>query len=326
MNTEEKFVHPDLQALRAETSPTTLRARILTQLEKKEDSKMRTQNRFLRFSLSVGLVAVIGVGTLMMSNTANAIPRIKAALQDVSRYHVKSFHTTNGKRQLVSETWVDGQSERFVIYDANGKPVDLNQQIVDLNLEMGEKIKGLSVTESARIEVIGQALEDVKVFSGKVVGSGDVIVIGQPISGHPGDAKPGKSKPGKVKPAQSVQGQPLSGQQVIQGGEVRIVQGQPLDATIELAFVPVAMGGANGVEYLRKLLSDKELWNIERGVSLKGRLTDKYSLKEGLVNFILFVDPHSELPLLTRTTLGRGKTATTIEDEYDYVSALPKQN
>jgi len=241
MNTEEKFVHPDLQALRAETSPTTLRARILTQLEKKEDSKMRTQNRFLRFSLSVGLVAVIGVGTLMMSNTANAIPRIKAALQDVTRYPVKSFHPINGKRQLVSETWVDGQSERFVIYDAKGKPIDLNQQIVDLNLQMGEKIQGLSVSESAKIEVMGQALEEVKVFSGKVVGAGDVIVIGQPISGHPGGAKPGKAKAGTAKPAQPIQGQPPPGQHVIPGGQVPLGPGPPPTRT-----APGSRGGYGG--------------------------------------------------------------------------------
>ena len=303
MNTEEKFVHPDIQNLKTETSPNTLRARILTKLQVNEEkTTMRIRKNVARLSFSAIAIAAVVTGTMMMSNTASAVEKVHAAFQDAYRYHVKSFMVIGEKRTLTSETWVDGKNQKMELYDAEGKSLDIALTYADdLSKDAGEWIRTMPAQKIAKGEFLS------------------AIFVGASKNLQPG--KKGASDLIPVEGTYIIDTKSLApGAEGTQKDRF-IVDDQ---AGIWVA-APMVMGGQNGVEYLRKLLTDKELWNIEKGVLISGRKLDKYSLKEGLVRLELFVDPNTELPYLSRTRFGEGKQSVLIEDIYDYVTPVPTE-
>jgi hypothetical protein len=373
MNTEEKFVHPDIDTMKSEHAPTTLPARILTKLQQTEEKTMiRSRNRVVRFALSAALVLSLGAGTLMMTNTASAagILKVHEAFQDASRYHVKSYQIAEGKRRLVSETWVDGSKNHSVFYDENGKSIDLDLSWINTEMpgELTKKIQALTPAQMADHKVMQKILDEViSVFElpgGVTIGDTKILVAGpdgklskEAMSTLPPEFRKaleaGKAEI-QIFGAEGIQ---LDLDTILQsaGGDVKIITdpkemeklakemgiemdkvdflkgtklfgGDLADVKIldgGMIAAPVMMGGENGVEYLRKLMSDKKLWDIKPGVSLNGRVLDHYKLKDGLVNLELFVNPITGLPVMTRTSFGEGKDAFVIEDEYDYVTPIP---
>lgn len=341
MNTEEKFVHPDIQTLQTETSPNTLRARILTSLqEQKEKKSMKFRNNMIRFS-AVTAAAVI-VGGLMMSTSASAslIDKVHAAFQDANRYHVKSYNVTDGKRTLVSETWVDGKNHHMVFYDEKGKPIDEGKMFGDLSGIVTSKIKILSPAELADGKFLDGILGDLdfkKVLEGidfKNLGEGGVIIMGPD-----GQVVKNGQIPPEIEKQIKELTENLKIKDVKSSTDIKVFSNGDLDkilkdikiGDIEIGNLPSQgmvipmMGGQNGAQSLRSMLSEEELWNIQRGVNLNGRRLDHYKLKDGLMNLELFVDPGSLLPVLTRTQFPCGDKSFTIEDEYDYVTPMPQK-
>lgn len=305
MNTEEKFVHPDIQDLKTETSPNTLRARILNNLEKTEEKKsMSIRKNVARLSFSAIAVATIVTATLMMSNTASAVERVHAALQDASRYHITSYMISQGKRTKTTETWVNGEERKVTIFGPDGKAIDLSHETFELKLDLKDKIDVLPAKVAADGEVLLELVFD-KVEKTEV-------------------KKSAPSKAGVASEVFIADGngiwQSADGGVVILDESISFKQGEQ---GIWVA-APNMICGQNGVEYLRKLLSDKSLWNIQKGVVINNRRLDKYSLKEGLAHIELFVDPAFELPIVSRTRFGTGKDEMTIEDVYDYVTPMPE--
>lgn len=357
MNTEEKFVHPDIQSLKTETSPNTLRARILTKLQSKEEkNSMRIRNNMLRLSVSALAIGAIATGTLLMSNTASAsgISKVHAAFQDASRYHVKSYIVENGKRNLMTETWVDGTKQQVTIYGPDGQAMNLDfGWLEELTGDLTSKIHLLTPEQIANDKTMGKILKE------------SMTKFNLPANGSFGDAKIFITGPDGKMSEEELKKLPAELQKMMKDikAQVKVLDGNGalkpeelkklLDGAIDVKILdgngelpvelknllkdgksdvkffdgfmaaPIMMGGENGVQYLRKLMEDKELWNIESGVQLNGRTVDRYRLKDGLVNLELFVSPITGLPVMTRTKLGFGKEDVVLEDEYDYVTPMP---
>jgi hypothetical protein len=306
MNTEEKFVHPDLQSLKTETSPNTLRARILSKLNANEEkTTMRTRNKVARWSFSAVAAVTIVAATMMLSNTASAVDRVHAAFQDANRYHITSYMISQGKRTKTTETWVDGEERRMTIFGPDGKEIDLGN--LELKVDLSHKIDVLPAKVAAdgdvlmelvfdKVEAKGNSKSPEKIPLPKKIGEvSDVFIVGD--QGH---------------------------WQGISGGMIEL-DGSMTFSGADGVWIgaPTMICGENGVQYIRKLLSDKSLWNIERGVVVNNRRLDKYSLKDGFAHLELFVDPATELPYLSRTRFGEGKDELIIEDVYDYVTPMP---
>jgi hypothetical protein len=163
MNIEEKFSHPEMEGLRAETAPRALASRILTSLNHvKEIKPAKKRTRMLRWGLSTVVLAGVAIAMMTMSRTASAagLSKVKANFQSVQQYHIRTYRVAGEKRWLASETWVDHDKHEVVFYGEDGKKLDVPKVVYAVIDAINKKITNLTPEEVANPGKFNTAIND----------------------------------------------------------------------------------------------------------------------------------------------------------------------
>jgi len=219
-----------------------------------------------------------------------------------------TYHTVDGKRQRVSEAWVeDGHRTTYAIAE-NGEMTLLNGAWIEVQGTLSGKMLELKPAQVAG----GWKVErDYR----------EIVVTGQEIKLEPVKSDVYEIQLSAV-PSEKFQIELDSSKKPQAVFEVKS-DGRFAGGHVQLEIMPF-VDAEMSIEALQKLLEDKELWNIETNQLVSGKIANRYKLKETYMDFTVYVDPQTKLPILTRQILTdeKGKTTTT-EVEYDYGNSLP---
>jgi len=287
MNSQDKSSFPGLDALRSQAAPAELQSKILSALQ----PERRPNKKLKVLSLSVATVVVALIATTLLTpRVASAVAKVLRALQTVGRYHVKSFQINDGKRQLMSETWIDGAKRKFIAYGPDGKPLPDELGIGDATAKLDKAMRGMTpkdLVDPATKEKLNE-----------IVGSHG-------------------SNSGGITERITVDGKEVSLSDLPEGVKDQIKNMMPTDG------MKFPIGGEDDITYLRGMLKDPSRWTITPNQRMNGKTLDKYEVKGAEDTIAIFVDPATYLPIsLQRKTAFFGQTVT-ITDELDYPSSGP---
>ena len=299
MNTNN--LNTEIEMLKEESAPAHLKARIVKGILDDKKSKNMITKKIIGFGLPAILVGAIALGAIMTPKTALADPiaQTRDAFEAARNYHMTTYQVVEGQRKRISESWVENGKRTTYMVGEDG----ILTQLDDILFEVQGTVSG-TIFE----------LEPAQVAQGKEVQTElhEIIVIG----GGPDKNAPHE----KIEITDPGQTLVLTGHNLIELEGTGEHEGEVY--TIELMpFVDAEMS----IEALQKLLLDTDLWNIEPNQMVNGQLAHKYKLKESYMDFTVYVDPQTKLPILTRQTLhdADGKNKTTTEVEYDYTGSVP---
>lgn len=306
MNINDNQLNKEIEALKDESSPSTLQARIIGSILEPKKSKHIMTKRILGFGLSTLVVGAIAFGAVMAPRiaTASAVQQVRKAFDDITNYHTTTYYVVEGKRSRVSESWFEGDKRSTFLSNPDGTLTLLSDELVQYQANFAGQVVELSPD---------QLLDKDKVSN--------VIIMLEPEK----SAKTVLLDPSHI--VKKANGDPVTVE--VPTGAKFIIEGkgdngeQFTGEMVEIQIMPAFISGEFGIESLRILLKDESLWKIERNVLLNGQNTDRYELKEGTIKFIVFVDPASKLPLLTRQTLEIEDKPIITEVEYDYAGTVP---
>ncbi|QYK52821.1 MAG: hypothetical protein KF824_11220 [Fimbriimonadaceae bacterium] len=293
MNINDKQFKQEIEALKEESSPSSLEARIVNAILDPKKNKSRYAGRILGVGISTLLVGAIVFGATMVPRvaTAAAVQQVREAFGGVTRYHTRTYNVIEGRRRKVSDSYFEGNRRETFITNSNGAVIKLPEELEQYQENFAGQVIDLSPS---------QLLDNRKIINVMVMIAPDsisdaIVVDPQELNASQETQNSGKDKPTK-------------------------------NSVNEIQVVPAFIGGEYGIESLRILLKNEDLWVIEHGIILNGHYTDCYELKKGTIKFVVFVDATSKLPLLTRQTLEIEGEPLITEVEYDYGGTLPPKD
>jgi hypothetical protein len=218
---------------------------------------------------------------------AATISKILKAFQAIHQYHIRSFKVVDGRRQLVSETWVNGDRRRFQGYDPDGKPIPDTAGFADMAAKLEKLMHGMTpeqLLDPGLTDKFNQMIAALGPNAGFITER--ITIDGQEVTDLPEAAK-----------------------QAIRN---HMYQEAPM----------IGIGGQADITYTMVLLREPDLWDVESNQSLNGKKVNRYRVKRGDGKTILSVDPQTLRPVAIQRNdlLGDG---TTVIDEIDYPAAGP---
>lgn len=289
MNTNN--LNTEIEMLKEESAPAHLKARIVKGILDDKKSKNMITKKIIGFGLPAILVGAIALGAIMTPKTALADPiaQTRDAFEAARNYHMTTYQVVEGKRTRISESWVKNGKRTTYTVAEDGNLTLLTDILIEVQGTVSKVVLGFDPVQVAHGTEIVESLSQVFVVEGD-----------------------------KIDPKQSkeVEGSVL----IFDPAQATILDSINIYVSV-LPFVNAEMS----IEALQKLLLDTDLWNIKPNQMVNGQLTHKYKLKESYMDFTVYVDPQTKLPILTRQTLhdADGKNKTTTEVEYDYTGSVP---
>ncbi len=291
---------PEIEMLKEESAPAHLKARIVKALLDENKSKNMTTKKIIGFGLPAIALGAIVFGTAMAPRTAmaNPINQVRDALGAVHNYKMTTFQYVEGKRTKITESWVEkGERTTFTVND-DGSLTELPREYVTVQ----KAVQGVLI-----------ARPPVEVAKGEELKEEISILI---VEGKPRKPKETQNSTEPVE-VQVRQAMPVEGKRLIKN-----VEGKE-GIVIELQITPF-IDAEMSIEALQRLLEDKTLWDIEPDSTLEGKQVLLYKLKQTYMDFSVFVNSQSKLPILTRQILkNEDGTLTTTEVEYEYDQVIP---
>lgn len=346
MNTNN--LKPEIEMLKQESAPQHLKAQIVTAILNEQKSKTMTTKKIIGFGLPAIALGIVATGAIMAPKTAiaNPIAQVRNAFEAVRDYQMTTYQVVDGKRERVSESWVTNGKRKTFTVENDGTLTELSNDLIEvqttvkgalfelkpIEVATSEKVKGIYITaiDKEQKTVPGKGLITVE---GKHLGDispTETFVISDSknkIREGRSQAKSNNSSKGSRVEGKPIEIEhPIKDNQTSKGKSASIeVVGQPIfvsdDGELitmsdDMLFIVAEMS----IESLQKLLEDETLWTIEPNQWINGQLTNRYRLKESFINFTVYVDPKSKLPVLTRQIQKdvETKKETTIEVEYNY--------
>ncbi|MFM9872534.1 MAG: hypothetical protein ACKVQS_03595 [Fimbriimonadaceae bacterium] len=306
MNTNNPNLNPEIEMLKQESAPGTLKARIIKGILDDRKSKNMTTRKIIGFGLPAIAVGALAFGALLAPKAAVADPiaQIRDAFQSERDYHMTTYRTENGKRSHVSESWVKNGKRTTYTVEPNGEMTLLNNQMTEVQRTVSGRIVVLRPTEVAHGWTVKKNGEE-------------KIVAGHPIEVQSTDNEVYEVEL-KAVPGQRIEIAP-EGRAVFEVQRSDVKEG----SFVELRIAPF-VDAEMSIEALQKLLEDKSLWSIEPNKVVNGKVANQYKLNKSYMDFAVYVDPQTKLPILTRQTLNDEEGKSTItEVEYDYLDSIP---
>ncbi|MBX3113317.1 MAG: hypothetical protein KF836_02020 [Fimbriimonadaceae bacterium] len=291
MNINDKQFKQEIEALKEESSPSSLETRIVSAILDPKKNKGMYTGRILGVGLSTLIVAGIIFGTMMAPRvaTAAAVQQVREAFGEITRYHTRTYNVVEGRRRKVSDSFFEGNRRETYITNSSGTIIKLPAELAEYQADFAGQVTDLSPS---------QLLDNGKMINVMVMVApdslSDVILFDHDSSSQ--------------KENSHIQSKASS------------------EKANEIQIMPAFIGGEYGIESLRILLKNEELWKIEHGIILNGHYTDCYELKQGTIKFAVYVDATSKLPLLTRQILELDGEPLITEVEYDYGGTLPPKD
>jgi|GEM_PF-3734823 len=299
MNTNN--LKPEIEMLKQESAPEHLKAQIVQAILDENKSKKMNKLKVLGLGLPAIALGIIAFGAAMAPKTALADPisQVRNAFEAAQNYHMTTYQIEGGQRKRVSESWVENGERTTYTVNEDGTLTQLDDLFIVVQDNVNGQMIKLAPVEIAKGEKAHTEIRETAVVGIKLAPA-QISTDGQPPA------------------PKNIQGKPFK---VVEDNSlnVKIVEG----SAIELIIMPFVDAEMN-IESLQKLLEDKSLWDIESNQTINGRLANRYKLKETYMDFTVYVDPKTKLPILTRQILtdDKGKSTTT-EVEYEYDGSIP---
>lgn len=298
MNTNN--LKPEIEMLKQESAPEHLKAQIVQAILDENKSKKMNKLKVLGFGLPAIALGIIAFGAAMAPKTALADPiaQTRDAFEAARKYHMTTYQVVDSQRKRISESWFeDGKRTTYAVGE-DGNLTLIDDTLVEIQANVSGAILRLEPSELAQGSEVQQEIQEFIVVGTSLEVSSVKGVYGLPRTIDP-----------KV----------VTGNATFEVQEPETIKGEFFTIYL-MPFVDAEMS----IESLQKLLLDNSLWDIEQHQTVDGKPAHKYKLKEAFMDFTVYVDPKTKLPILTRQILtdDKGKSTTT-EVEYEYDGSIP---